>query len=69
MLGSPYLYDMKEIFFRHENKYQITKDGVDYTVRHHQTKVSVNLVSVGQMKRLMNSSKGCFLMVVREKYA
>ena len=30
-------------------------------------KVSSSLVSVGQIKRLVNSSKGCMLMVVREK--
>jgi len=67
VLGSPYLYDRKEIFFHHENKYQITKDGVQYIVRAHQTKISSNLVSVGQMKRLVNSNKGCMLMIVREK--
>ena len=27
VLWNPYLYDRKAIFFRHENKYQITKDG------------------------------------------
>ena len=67
MLGSPYLYDRKAVFFRHENKYQITKDGVEYIVRAHQTKVSASLVSAGHMKRLVNSSKGCLLMVVRAK--
>jgi hypothetical protein len=25
VLGSPYLYDRKEIFFHHENKYHLTK--------------------------------------------
>eukprot|EP00253_Pinus_taeda_P032964 PITA_32964 len=63
VLGSPYLYDRKEIFFCHENKYQITKDGVEYIVRAHQTKINANLVSAGQMKRLVNSSKGCMLMI------
>ena len=29
VLGSPYLYDRKTIFFRHENKYH-TKRGVKY---------------------------------------
>ena len=67
VLGSPYLYDRKAVFFRHENKYQITKDGVEYIVRAHQTKVSASLVSAGQMKRLVNSNKGCLLMVVRAK--
>ena len=67
VLGSPYLYDRKEIFFRHENKYQITKDEVEYIVRAHQTKINAILVSAGQMKRLVNSSKGCILMIVRGK--
>ena len=65
VLGSPYLYDRKAIFFCHENKYQITKDGVEYIVRAHQTKINASLVSVGQMKWLVNSNKGCMLMVVR----
>ena len=69
VLGSPYLYDRKEIFFHHENKYQIIKDGVEYIVRAHQNKINASLVSVGQMKRLVNSSKGCMLMIVREKDA
>jgi len=38
VLGSPYLYDRKAIFFCHENEYQITKYGVEYIVRAHQTK-------------------------------
>ena len=69
VLASLYLYDKKAVLFRHENKYQITKDGVEYIVRAHQTKVSASLVSVGQMKILVNSSKGCLLMVVRENDA
>jgi hypothetical protein len=28
VLGSPYLYDRKTIFFSHENKYHLTKGGV-----------------------------------------
>jgi len=69
VLGSPYLYDKKAIFFHDENKYQITKDGVEYIVRTHQTKIKASLVSAGQIKRLVNSSKGCMLMVVRGKDA
>lgn len=69
VLGSPYLYDRKVVFFRHENKYHTTKDGVEYIVRAHQNKINANLVSTGQMKRLVNSSKGCILMIVREKEA
>ena len=35
VLGSPYLYDRKEIFFRHEKKCHLTKGGVEYIVRAH----------------------------------
>eukprot|EP00253_Pinus_taeda_P028570 PITA_28570 len=30
VLGSPYMYDRKAIFYRAENKYQLTKDGIEY---------------------------------------
>jgi hypothetical protein len=35
VLGSPYLYDMKEIFYHEDNKYQLTKYGKEYIVRAH----------------------------------
>eukprot|EP00253_Pinus_taeda_P019006 PITA_19006 len=69
VLGSPYPYDRKSIFFHHENKYHITKDGIEYIVQAHQNKINTNLVSTRQMKQLVNSSKACTLMVIREKEA
>jgi hypothetical protein len=68
VLGSPYLYDRKVVFFRHENKYHITKGGVQYIVRSHNMQVNKTLVSVGKMKRLINTNKRYVLMVAREKY-
>ena len=47
VLGIPYLYERKEVLFRHENKYQIKKYGVEYIVRAHKTKFSASLVSAG----------------------
>ena len=38
VLGSPYLYDRNDIFYRTENKYQRTKDGIEYIVRAHKLK-------------------------------
>ena len=32
-LGRLYLYDKKGVFFQKENKYRLTKDGVEYIVR------------------------------------
>jgi hypothetical protein len=67
VLGSPYLYDRKETLFRHEKKYHLTKGGVEYIVKAHNTRVNTTLVSAGQMKRLINTNKRYVLMVVREK--
>jgi hypothetical protein len=43
VLGSPYLYDRKVVFFRHENKYHLTKGGVEYIVRDHIMRVNMML--------------------------
>lgn len=67
VLGSPYLHGKKAVFFRHEDKYHLMKDEVEYIVRAHCAKISASLVSACQMKTLINSNKGCMLMVVREK--
>jgi hypothetical protein len=45
VLGSPYLYYRKEIFFCHEKKYHLTKEGVEYIVRAHNMRVKTTLVS------------------------
>jgi hypothetical protein len=68
VLGSPYLYDRKAVFFPHENKYHLTKRGVEYIVRAHNMRVHTTLVSVGKMKRLITTNKRYVLMVVKEKY-
>jgi hypothetical protein len=68
VLGSPYLYDRKLVFFRHENKYHLTKGGVEYIVRAHSMRVNTTLVSAGKMKRLITTNKRYVLMVVKEKY-
>jgi hypothetical protein len=66
-LGSPYLYDRKLFFFRHENKYHLTKRGVEYIVRARNMRVNTTLGSAGKMKRIINTNKRYVLMVVREK--
>eukprot|EP00253_Pinus_taeda_P026466 PITA_26466 len=67
VLGSPYLYDRKAIFYRAENKYQLTKDGIEYIVRAHKIKENFSLTNSGQMKIIVNSSKQFLLMIVKEK--
>jgi hypothetical protein len=67
VLGSPYLYDRKAIFHRHENKYHLFKNGVEYIVRAHTKKMNLSLVNVGQMKKLVNSSKNFVLLMIKPK--
>jgi hypothetical protein len=56
VLGSPYLYDRKAIFYREQNKYHIFKDGIEFIVRAHQMKTNLIVVTTGHMKMLVNAS-------------
>ena len=38
VLGSPYLYDRKAIFYRENNKYHLFKDEIEYIIRAHRMK-------------------------------
>jgi hypothetical protein len=67
VLGSPYLYDRKAIFYRHENKYHLFKDGVEYIVRAHTKKMNLSIINAGQMKRLVNASKNFVLLMIKPK--
>jgi hypothetical protein len=67
VLGSPYLYNRKAIFHRHENKYHLFKNGVEYIVRAHTKKMNLSLVNAGQMKRLVNASKNFVLLMIKPK--
>jgi hypothetical protein len=67
VLGSPYLYDRKAIFHRHENKYHLFKDGVEYIVRAHTKKMNLSLINAEQMKRLVNASKSFVLLMIKPK--
>ena len=67
VLGSPYLYDRKSIFYHEDNKYQLTKYGKEYIVRAHHKKLNLSLINSGQMKRIVNVSKRYLLMVVKDK--
>lgn len=65
VLGSAYIYDRDAIFHRMENKYHLLKDGIEYVVRAHKIRTSLDLINVSQMKRLISSSKKYVLMFVR----
>lgn len=65
VLGSPYLYDWKSVFYHHENKYHLFKDGVEYIVRACRKKLNISLVNAGEAKRLVNSSKSLVLLMFK----
>jgi hypothetical protein len=64
VLGSPYLYDRKDIFYCEENKYHLFKDKVEHIFRAHKLKDNIFFISAGQMKRLVSINKSFVLMVV-----
>jgi len=51
VLGSPYLYDCKAIFYRTKNQYQLTKEGQDYVVHAHHVKENKTLQTMEQLKK------------------
>jgi hypothetical protein len=67
VLGSPYLYDRKDIFFRKERKCNLTKDGVEYIIKAHNIKDKSTLVSSGQVKIFINTNKNLVLTIVKEE--
>ena len=67
ILGNPYLYDRKDIFHRHENKYHLFKGGVEYIVRAHSKKINLSLVDAEKMKQLVNLSKNFVLLMIKPK--
>jgi hypothetical protein len=51
VLGSHYLYDRKEIFYKEKNKYHLTKEGQEYVVHAHHVKANKNLQTMEQLKK------------------
>ena len=65
VLGSPYLFDRKAIFHRHENKYHLFKYGKEYIVRAHKKKLEYSLLHASQLKRLVNASQSLTLLMLK----
>ena len=55
VLGSPYLYDRKEIFYMTNNQYQLTKAGQDYVVHAHHVKANKTLQTMEQLKKAVQA--------------
>jgi hypothetical protein len=56
ILGSPYLFDRKKIFYRTKNQYQFTKAGHDYVVHAHRVKANKTLQT---MEQITNAVQAC----------
>ena len=63
ILGTPYLFDMKDIFFREHNMYHLFKDGIKYVARSHKMK-PICLWFLWKMKMLVTASKDLTLMMI-----
>jgi hypothetical protein len=55
VLGSPYLYDRKAIFYRTKNQFQLTKVGQDYVVHAHHVKENKTLQTMEQLKKAVQA--------------
>ena len=66
VLGKTYIFDRKAIFYQEKNKYQLTKDEVQYIVQAHCIKANLSWDYIAQLKRLVNV--GNFLSFISVKY-
>ena len=56
VLGSPYLYHRKAIFYMEKNKYHLFKEGIEFIVRSHLMKTNFVVVTIGNVKMIVNAS-------------
>lgn len=64
VLGSPYMYDRKAIFYREHNKYHFFKDGIEFIRKNHRMKSDKSIVNTGYLKMVVNASKTLTLMSI-----
>jgi hypothetical protein len=67
VLGSPYLYDRKAIFYRTKNQYQLTKAGQDYVVHAHHVKANMIQNRIQEPDRAQKGSKMKVLRIRRNQ--
>jgi hypothetical protein len=56
VLGSPYLYDRKAIFYREKDQYHLTKVGKEYVVHAHNFKENQSLQKMEQLRKATQES-------------
>ena len=67
VLGIPYLYDRKEVFHLHENKYHLFEYGIEYIIRVHKKKTGLSLIDACEMKRIVNASQNLKLLMIKQR--
>lgn len=67
VLGSPYIYNRRFIFHRHEKKYHLINNGIKYIVRVHNKKLNASLVNLEQMNRIDNASQNFSLLMLKHE--
>jgi hypothetical protein len=56
VLGIPYLYDRKAVFYREHNQYHLTKEGNEYVVHVHHLKANQSLQTMQQLRKAFYAS-------------
>jgi ABC-type Na+ efflux pump permease subunit len=56
LLGNPYLYDRKAIFYREHNQYHLIKEGDEYVVHAHHLKSIQSLQTMEQLRKAAYAS-------------
>jgi hypothetical protein len=56
ILGSPYLYDHKPIFYREHNQYHLIKEGKEYLVHAHHLKENQSFQTMEQLRKEVDAS-------------
>ena len=54
VLGSPYIYDRKSIFYREHTRYYLFKHGMDFIVSSHKTKHELSVIATWKKRTLIN---------------
>jgi len=67
VFSSPYLFDIKAIFYPEEKKYHIFKDKAGYIVKSQNIKTNESIVNTRQIQRIFNANNSLVLMFEKKK--
>jgi hypothetical protein len=65
VLGIPYLYDRKEIFYKEHNQYHLTKEGNEYFVHSHHIKKNQTLQTMEQLRKATYATNRPIIVIVK----